>query len=101
MVIKQSNPTAEPELVMEIVTDPVELAKAKAQREKFDRNFEWFKQRSRDIYEQNRGKYICIAGEELFVGDSALEVDALAKAAYPEDDGRFVEYIPREKRWRV
>lgn len=101
MVIKQSNPAAQPEITMEIVTDPVELAKGRAQWEKFDRNFEWFKQRSGEIHDQNRGKHICIAGEELFVGDSALEVDALAKAAHPEDDGRFVEYIPRERRWRV
>ncbi len=99
-MIKHS-PPAEPEFVMTEVTDPVELAKARAQRAKFNRNFAWFQQRSKEIYQGYRGKHICIAGEELFVADSAREADALAAAAHPDDDGRFVEYVPREWKWRA
>ncbi|HEV8711216.1 MAG TPA: hypothetical protein VGX03_00090 [Candidatus Binatia bacterium] len=48
-----------------------------------------------------RGKCICIAGEELFVADTPEEAIAQAAAAHPEDDGRFVRYIPREKLARI
>ena len=52
-------------------------------------------------YSQHRGKHICIAGEELFTGDTAEEALALARAAYPEDDGRILRYIPRQRVPRV
>ena len=44
---------------------------------------------------------ICIAGEELFVADTPEEVLVLAQAAYPEDDGFFLRYIPREQVARI
>jgi hypothetical protein len=88
-------------IVMEEVTDPEELAKARAQRERFDRNAAWLEAHAREIYSQHRGKYICIAGEELFVADTAEEALAQATTAHPEDDGRFIRYIPREKVARI
>jgi len=88
-------------IVVEEVTDPVELAKARAQRERFDRNWEWFKAHATEIYRTHRGKILCIAGEELFVGDTPEEALALAKAAHPNDDGRFTRIIPLEKMDRI
>lgn len=88
-------------IVMEEVTDPEELAKARAQRERFDRNAGWFQAHVLEIYARHRGKYICIAGEELFVADASEEALALGRAAHPEDDGSFVQYIPREKLTRI
>lgn len=88
-------------MVMIEVTDPVELAAARARRERFDRNWTWLKAHVPTVYEANRGKVICIAGEELFSADTAEEVLALATAAHPEDEGRFTLYIPREKRARI
>jgi hypothetical protein len=84
-------------IVMEEITDPEELAKARAQRERFDRNSAWLQAHIAEIYARYRGKCICIAGEELFVADTPEEALALATAAHPEDDGRFLRYIPREK----
>jgi hypothetical protein len=86
---------------MEEVTDPKELAQGRSRRERFDRNFAWLQAHGADIYPHHRGKYICIAGEELFVADTPKEVIALAEAAHPEDDGRFLHYIPREKVARI
>ena len=86
-----------PPIVMEEVTDPEELAKAQAQRQRFDRNSAWLQAHVAEIYTRYRGKCICIAGEELFVADTPEEALALATAAHPEDDGRFLRYIPREK----
>jgi hypothetical protein len=50
-----------------------------------------------EIYTHYRGKCICITGEEIFVADTPEEALALATAAHPDDAGRFLRYIPREK----
>ena len=57
-------------IVMEEVTDSEELAKARAQRERFDRNSAWLQAHIAEIYARYRGKCICILGEELFVADT-------------------------------
>lgn len=88
-------------LVMEEVTDPQELAKARAQRQRFDRNSAWLQAHATEVYRSHRGKCVCIAGEELFVADTPEQSLALAKAAHPEDDGSFLRYIPREKMDRI
>jgi uncharacterized protein (DUF433 family) len=91
----------QPQIVMEEVTDPVELAKARAQDERFARNSAWLQGHAKEVYTRYRGKCICVAGEELFVADTPQEAYALAAAAHPEDDGSFVRYIPREKVARI
>jgi hypothetical protein len=65
-------------VAMEEVTDPEELAKAKAQRARFDRNSAWLQAHAAEIYAHYRGKCMCIAGEELFVADTPEEALALA-----------------------
>ncbi len=88
-------------IVMSELTDPVELAKSRAQDERAARNSAWLQAHVPEIYSQYRGKCICVAGEELFVADNAREVAALAKAAHPEDDGLLIRYIPKEKLERI
>jgi hypothetical protein len=88
-------------IVMTEVTDPVELAAARAQHQQFDRNAAWLQLHASEVYPKVRGKFICIAGEELFVGDTAIEAAAKASAVHPEDKGRFVHYIPKENIRRV
>jgi hypothetical protein len=86
---------------MEEVTDPEELARARQQDERFQRNLAWMKAHASEVYSGHRGKYVCIAGEELFVAETPQQVRALANAAHPEDDGYFLQYIPREKMARI
>ena len=88
-------------IVMEEVTDPVEVSKARVRREKFDRNFAWFRTHAAEVYEHHRGKFICIAGEEVFAAATPEEAIAQATAAHPRDEGSFVQYIPLEKMARV
>ena len=88
-------------IVMEEVTDPEELANARTQDERFDRNFEWFQRHASEIFTRYRGKCIYIAGEELFVGNTPQDVLAKAKATHPEDNGGFIHYIPKEKVARI
>lgn len=90
-----------PPIIMEEVTDPVELQKARAQDERFARNWAWFEAHAAEIYAAHRGKCICIAGEELFVADTPAEALAMAIATHPDDDGRFTRLIPRERMVRV
>lgn len=88
-------------VVMEEVTDPGELARARAWRARADRNAAWLQTHAAEVYPHYRGKFICVAGEELFAADSADEVLSLARSAHPEDDGFFIRYIPREKLARI
>jgi hypothetical protein len=84
-------------VVMEEVTDPVEVARARAQRERFDRNWKWFREHLLELGKTHRGKYVAIAGEQAFVADTLDEAAALARSAHPDDDGRFTYFIPKER----
>jgi len=88
-------------IIMEEVTDPDELERARAQREQFDRNWAWLEAQTQDLYELYRGTCICISEGEIFAADTAVEVIELAKAAHPKDAGRFTLQIPREKAIRI
>jgi hypothetical protein len=91
----------QPGIEIEEVTDATELAKAHEQDERFERNWTWFVAHAAEIYARHRGQCVCVAGQELFVADAPEAVLALARAAHPEDDGRFTRYIPREKAYRI
>jgi len=88
-------------LVMQEVTDPEEIARARARRGRFDRNAVWLQAHAQEVYSHHRGKCICVAGEELFVADTPEEAMRLATAAHPDDDGSFVQYIPCERFARI
>jgi hypothetical protein len=81
--------------------DPVERARRDARRAQFDRNSAWFEAHAAEIGEKHRGKHICVAGEELFVADSAQAAWDLAKAAHPDDEGVFFHYVYRERHPRI
>ena len=95
MTVKQ------PRILIEAVADPVELQKARAQDEQFERNWAWCEAHAAEIYAAHRGKCVCIAGEELFVADTPEEALAMASAAHPDDNGRFTRLIPHERIPRV
>ena len=86
---------------MEEITDPDEMAKARALRDRFNRNFAWLQAHAAEVFARYRGKCICIAGEELFVADTPEEAMAQAMAAHPNDDGSFMHYIPKQKVARI
>ncbi len=96
-------PTAAARLVMTVeeVTDPGELAASQLQRARFKQNWDWFTLRAVNIYRQHRGKYLCVAGQELFVGDTPDEAIYAAKAAHPADDGRFTRFVPQDMAFRI
>jgi hypothetical protein len=83
-----------PALVMEEITDPVEVAKSQAHWEQAKRNIAWLKTHADEVYSTNRGKCICIAAEQLFVADTPEAAVALARAAHPQEDGFL--FVPKE-----
>ena len=93
------NPNA-PKITMTEVTDPVEIAKARAQSERFERNCAWLEAHADEVF-SHRGTHICIAGQQLFVGDDIKELLAQAKAAHPEDDAPYFQYVPKERLPRI
>jgi hypothetical protein len=89
-----------PQLAISEETDPREVAAFQARRARFERNWAWLEAHAPEVY-SHRGKFLCIAGEELFVGDTVEAAVAQARAAHPDDDGRFTRYIPLEKGARI
>ena len=71
-----------------------------AARDKFDLNYAWLVAHAAEVF-SHRDKVICIAGQQLFVGDDVGDVIARAKATHPDDDGRFTKYIPKERAARI
>lgn len=92
---------ASPRLAMVEISDSKETANIKAQRLRFRKNSDWLEAHVAEVYSRHRGKHICIAGQELFVADSAPQAVALARQAHPDDDGFLLRYIPREKLERI
>jgi hypothetical protein len=87
-------------VIMEIETDPAVCADVARRMDLFERNWDWLEAHASEVY-CHRGKFLCISGQELFVGDTVAEVPEAAKAAHPNDDGRFTRYIPMEKGPRI
>lgn len=86
-----------PALVMEEVTDPEDLAKAREQDARAQLNSDWLQAHVHEIYTQHRGKVIVVAGQQLFVADTSEAALALARAAHPDDNGSLIRYIPERK----
>ena len=80
---------------------PEEAAAAREEWEQFGRNSAWLQAHILEIGDTCRGKVICIAGQQLFVGDTTQEAVSQATAAHPEDRGWFTQYIPKEKVARI
>jgi hypothetical protein len=88
------------QVVMDEQLDPVERTAARVRRERFERNWAWLEAHASEVY-RHRGKFVCISGQELFVGDTVDDVLTRSRAAHPDDDGRFTRYIPEEKGVRI
>ncbi|MCI0705134.1 MAG: hypothetical protein L0241_29085 [Planctomycetia bacterium] len=60
----------------------------------FDKNVTWWNAHAEEIIAQHAGKFVCVAGQELFVGDDPAEVIARAQAAHPNPGrGFFTKHI--------
>ena|SRR5436190_18549303 len=101
MIRVVSDSTTDPPIVMTMVTDPEEIARMNAQWEQADKNAAWLEQHVEEIYAQNRGKYLCVSGQEAFIADTPQEAVGAARAKHPDDRGYLLRFIPLEKRVRI
>jgi hypothetical protein len=90
-----------PVLMVTDVTNPDDLARVDSQNTQFGRNLSWFQEHVDEISALYRGRWICIAGQEVFAADTAREAIALAHAAHPQDVGHFTYRVPTKRAARI
>jgi hypothetical protein len=83
----------QPKFIIEEVTEPQEIARAKAQDERHRRNSDWLQAHWSDVLPQARGKFLAVAGQEPFIADTPEEAWAWVDATHPEDNGAIVQYV--------
>ena len=86
----------EPRIIIEDVTDPAEVARFQAQDEQARRNGAWLQAHWADVLPQARGKFLAVAGQEAHIANTPEEAWAWAATVHPEDQGAFVQYVPKE-----
>jgi hypothetical protein len=91
----------EPKVVIEEVTDPVEIARDREQHEEFIQNCHWLQDHWPELLPQARGRFIAVAGQEAFLADTPQEALKLAESAHPSDKGIFVQYVLTSKVPRI
>lgn len=90
-MIRQS--TTEPQLTIEEVTDPAEMARCRDQDERAKRNSDWLRANWSALLPQARDRFLAVAGQEAFIADSAGEAWRMARSAHPEDHGVISQYV--------
>ena len=91
-----------PVLMYEEVLSPDELARARSLRATFQKNMAWASANAVEINRTCRGKFICVAGEQLFAADSPKQAHALAVAAHPaEDAATYSCFVPTTDRPKI
>ena len=74
----------------EVEVTPEESAQNLARLEEFRKNVDWFSANAATLRAAYNGKFICIAGQEVFAGDDPTEVVRRAKAAHPDLPGGYL-----------
>ena len=87
---------AEPTFIIEEISDPLEIARARAQDERHRRNSDWLHRHWDDVLPQARGKFLAIAGQEPYIAATPEAAWAWVATTHPEDDGAIVQYIRPE-----
>ncbi len=80
-------------LVITEVTDPTEVARFRQQDEQAQRNRAWLEAHWSALLPQARGRFLAVAGQEAFLGETPEEAWAQAQAVHPEDAGVLVQYV--------
>ncbi len=83
----------DPNITIEEVTDPAEVARNQEGREHFRRNADWLQAHWPDLLPRAGGKFLAVAGQESFLADTPDEAWAWATTRHPEDKGPLVQYV--------
>ena len=68
-----------------------------AASEQFQRNLVWWNAHVEEIRAAHTGKFVCVAGQELFVGDDPVEVMARAATVHPNRGGFISLYLSPQR----
>ncbi len=79
-----------PRIIETPVISDDERAANVAANAQFQLNLVWWNARVTEIRAAHTGKFVCVAGQELFVGDDPEEVEARARAAHPNPGRGFL-----------
>lgn len=93
-----------PSVVMleQVELTPAEHAAAVARRVTYLANGEWAARHAADIGHTCAGRFVCIAGGELFVADTPAEAHALANTAHPDEVGAtYSMRVPDQQRPKI
>jgi hypothetical protein len=90
-----------PEFVIEEVTDPEEIERARAQFARAKLNSDWLQAHWPDLLPAALGKFVAVAGQEAFIADTAEDAWSLATAAHPDDNGVIDQYVRPERGPRI
>ena len=94
MVRVTSRKLPEPVVMTTEELTPEELEQWRKRGVIFERNLEWFSTHATELFETYPGKFICVAGGEVFAGDDARDVYAQSAAAHPQESGaEYGRYI--------
>ena len=63
------------------------------QHERARWNGDWLQAHWADLLPQVRGKFVAVAGQEAFIGDTAEDAWVQAEKAHPEADGALCQYV--------
>jgi hypothetical protein len=80
-------------VTLEEVTDPAEIARMRVEHARFRRDIDWLKAHWPDLLPRAYGKFLAVSGQQAFMADTAEEARALARAAHPENQGPWVQYV--------
>jgi hypothetical protein len=100
MIRTVADPVARTPPVISEVIDAELNARLAAQRKQSDQNAAWLQAHADEVY-SHRGKYFCIAAQELFVSDTVAGAVTAARHKHPDDLGYLFRYIPLEQLPRV
>ncbi len=81
-----------PPTIEEVPTTPEERAANLAELARYRLNVAWYNAHAGEIHRNHRGKYICVAGEELFVGDDPIVVYSEAVTKHPTHKGATLHF---------
>jgi hypothetical protein len=101
MIKARATPWQASMVISYLETDPAERAAAERLNDQIAGNAARFEELADHIYRNLRDKFVCVSGGQLYSADTPEEVLAAATTAFPDDRGRIIRYVPRDKLARV
>ena len=100
-IMRREESMTDRDFVIEEVSDPDEIRRARAQDERHRRNSAWLQAHWGDVLPQARGKFVAVAGQEAFIAETPAEAWAWVEATHPEDNGAIVHYVRTQRGPRI